>query len=213
MSTTQLPRYEHRTRCRPIIDESVADAEYFSSPTRPTRSADKMKVFVQFLVLACFLADVNAAPALVPNPTVTLASGIVIGTVAPVFSAPTSTATVYNYLGIPFAAPPTGTLRFAPPATPTAWSTPLQATTFPPACLQQFNCKLHSVILLESRWINIVIDPANQAAFNKYAFNNPGGGPPPPESEDCLYLNIFAPLSASPTNLKSVMFWIYGVSC
>lgn len=40
-------------------------------------------------------------------------------------------------------------------------------------------------------------------------FNNPGY-PAPKESEDCLYLNVFAPQNASPTNLKSVMFWIFG---
>jgi carboxylesterase type B len=76
---------------------------------------------------------------------VTIASGVVIGTTTSVISLPTSTATVYNYLGIPFAAPPTGTARFAPPSTPTSWSLPLQATNFPPACMQQFDCQhLHT---------------------------------------------------------------------
>lgn len=40
-------------------------------------------------------------------------------------------------------------------------------------------------------------------------FNNPNL-PPPAESEDCLYLNVFAPQSASPSNTKSVMFWLFG---
>lgn len=40
-------------------------------------------------------------------------------------------------------------------------------------------------------------------------FNNPGF-PPPAENEDCLYLNVFAPPDASSTNLKSVMFWLFG---
>ena len=40
-------------------------------------------------------------------------------------------------------------------------------------------------------------------------FNNPGG-PPPQESEDCLYLNIFAPSSAPPPGGRTVLFWIYG---
>ncbi|PPJ52325.1 hypothetical protein CBER1_10650 [Cercospora berteroae] len=30
------------------------------------------------------------------------------------------------------------------------------------------------------------------------------------ESEDCLYLNVFAPRNASPENLKPVLFWLYG---
>ena len=32
------------------------------------------------------------------------------------------------------------------------------------------------------------------------------------ESEDCLYLNVYAPPSASLTNPKAVIFWIFGVS-
>ena len=42
-------------------------------------------------------------------------------------------------------------------------------------------------------------------------FNNPGG-PPPVESEDCLYLNIFAPSTTPPAGGRTVMFWIYGGS-
>jgi carboxylesterase 2 len=102
-----------------------------------------------FLLLStgALLAQVDCAPlteaaTAVANPIVTIASGIVIGTARAVSSAGIqSTATVYNYLGIPFAAPPTSTGRFAPPATPTAWNSPLEATTFPPACIQQFICE------------------------------------------------------------------------
>lgn len=43
----------------------------------------------------------------------------------------------------------------------------------------------------------------------KEYFNNPRG-PAPAESEDCLYLNVFAPQSASPTNTKAVLFWLFG---
>jgi acetylcholinesterase len=39
-------------------------------------------------------------------------------------------------------------------------------------------------------------------------FNNP----PPQESEDCLYLNVYAPSSPSPKGGRPVMFWIYGGS-
>ena len=40
-------------------------------------------------------------------------------------------------------------------------------------------------------------------------FNNPGGSPPI-ESEDCLYLNVFAPASPAPAGGRAVLFWIHG---
>lgn len=47
--------------------------------------------------------------------------------------------------------------------------------------------------------------------LEKKYFNNPDLAPPR-ESEDCLYLNVFAPQDANATNLKPVMFWLFGVS-
>lgn len=38
-------------------------------------------------------------------------------------------------------------------------------------------------------------------------FNNPA---PASESEDCLYLNVYAPASPFPIEGRAVMFWIYG---
>jgi para-nitrobenzyl esterase len=40
------------------------------------------------------------------------------------------------FLGIPFAAPPTGERRLAPPVAPAAWTSPLRATIAPSACAQ-----------------------------------------------------------------------------
>lgn len=99
-----------------------------------------------FLAAVPFLKGVTCAPVAqnatgIADPTITISSGIVLGTATAVVSASQSTATVNKYLGIPFAAAPTGDRRFAPPETPSAWSSPLEAKTLPPACMQQFICE------------------------------------------------------------------------
>ncbi|CZR58487.1 related to triacylglycerol lipase V precursor [Phialocephala subalpina] len=151
------------------------------------------RIYQYLAAAATLLTSVNALPldaaAATGSPTVTINSGVVVGFEISVVSASTSTATVHNYLGIPFAAPPTGTARFQPPAAPTAWSSPLQATKLPPACYQQFK--------------------SPTADFINKTFGNPGG-PPLESSEDCLYLNVYAPTDALTTNKKPVLFWIFG---
>ncbi|GIZ46043.1 hypothetical protein CKM354_000918400 [Cercospora kikuchii] len=143
--------------------------------------------FSHFSLLGIFAA-VHATPLeqrQAANPTVTINNGRVIGTVTGVSNQP-SAPPVKAFLGIPYAQPPTGARRFAPPEPATPWRSPLRAQKLPPACLQQF---------------------ANEKT--KQYFNNPTL-PPPAESEDCLYLNVFAPRGASPTRTKAVMFWLYG---
>ena len=70
------------------------------------------------------------------HPTATIKLGVVIGTAV---TLPTATATVNQFLGIPFAQSPPE--RFSPPVAPKPWSKPLKATSWKPACIQQFNCK------------------------------------------------------------------------
>jgi len=76
------------------------------------------------------------------------------------------TAEVFR--NIPFAAPPVGKLRWAPPAPPAAWSGERDATVNGPSCMQPMN-----------------------------ADGSPNvGGANGPMSEDCLQLNVFAPKAA-----------------
>jgi para-nitrobenzyl esterase len=81
-----------------------------------------------------------------------------------------------EYLGIPYAAPPAGALRWQPPRPAAPWHGIRQASSFAPYCAQ----------------------PALP----------PGVGS---TSEDCLYLNVFAPAGGSDRNLP-VMVWIHGGS-
>lgn len=114
-------------------------------------------------------------------PTVNIDAGMVVGTTTTV---PGTTATVSEFLGVPFAASPT---RFAPPTRAVPWSTPLQATAYGPACPQQFNY------------------PEELREITMAWFNTPP--PSAGESEDCLNLNIYVPGTAGKN--KAVMVWIY----
>ena len=97
----------------------------------------------------------------------------------------------YAWLGVPFAKPPVGSLRWKSPVEPSAWSTKLATKSFGNACLQ--NGRIYG-----------------PGSNNKYdatigtTLNTPVG------SEDCLTLNIWRPASAD-TNLP-VLFFIYGGS-
>jgi carboxylesterase type B len=126
-------------------------------------------------------------------PTALIDSGPIVGVVRPVTTE--SNLAVNAFLGIPYAAPP---VRFARPQHPNPWTDPFAATSYKPACVQQFSYP--------------------EASRNRTIewFNTPG--PPAGESEDCLNLNIYAPQTAASwsdwTHVegKAVMVWFHGGS-
>jgi carboxylesterase type B len=122
----------------------------------------------------------------VSNPSASIDAGPVVGTSTQVAG---SDVTVNQFLGIPFAEPPIGDLRFAPAVEIESWTEPYQATQQPPGCLSKTTPS---------------VDPISE--LTNLIFNDP---PAPSESEDCLYLNVYAPANA--TDLP-VLFWIYGGS-
>jgi len=79
-----------------------------------------------------------------------------------------------EYLGIPYAAPPIGPLRWRPPQPPADWHGIRTATRFAPHC------------------------PQPTGVFGRAS-----------TSEDCLYLNVFAPAGHRDSGLP-VMVWIHG---
>ncbi|XP_059120187.1 liver carboxylesterase-like isoform X1 [Peromyscus eremicus] len=93
---------------------------------------------------------------------------------------------VYTFLGIPFAKPPVGPLRFAPPEPPEPWSGVRDGTSHPAMCLQT--------------------DMMNNEFAKKMNLNMP----PTSMSEDCLYLNIYTPAHAHEGSNLPVMVWIHG---
>jgi para-nitrobenzyl esterase len=98
-----------------------------------------------------------------PGAVVTLETGSLRGTVH---------GGVVSYLGVPYAAPPVGDLRWREPGPPAKWQGVRPADKFGNDCVQH-------------------------RQYDQ------------PQSEDCLFLNVWAPANAAGRRLP-VMFWIYG---
>ncbi|XP_072474554.1 neuroligin-1-like isoform X2 [Notamacropus eugenii] len=107
---------------------------------------------------------------------------------------------VIQFLGVPYAAPPTGERRFQPPEPPSSWSDTRNATQFAPVCPQNIiDGRLPEVML--PVWFTNNLDVVSSYVQD--------------QSEDCLYLNIYVPTeddirdSGGP---KPVMVYIHGGS-
>jgi carboxylesterase 1 len=97
----------------------------------------------------------------------------------------TETADVYSWLSIPFAEPPIKDQRFKPPKPSKSWSGVLDGKKFPNACLHFLNKNSSVTKDYESLGIKL--------------------------SEDCLYLNIYAPEKAFKRSKKlPVLVFIHG---
>jgi para-nitrobenzyl esterase len=93
---------------------------------------------------------------------------------------------VWTYKGIPYAAPPVGTLRWRPPQPVVHWEGVRAATAFAPACVQAHR-------------------PADAYFSDIIAFY---GLNIDRTSEDCLYLNVWTAAAAGAR--APVMVWIHG---
>ncbi|GKT71929.1 para-nitrobenzyl esterase [Colletotrichum tofieldiae] len=149
---------------------------------------NRQSLFAQILFSSTFFLGAFALPASNAGPTVTIASGVIVGTTSQAATQAGSTGYANAYLGVPFAKSPPE--RFSPPESASPWPSPLSAQAFRPACIQQFT------------------NSGNAQVLQKQYFGNPTGSLPE-ESEDCLYLNVFTPANASPSSKKAVMFWLF----
>ena len=86
---------------------------------------------------------------------------------------------VKAFLGLPYAAPPVGKLRWKAPEPPAKWKGVRDAGKFGAHCAQG-------------------------RVFDDMVFQDAG------PSEDCLFLNVYAPADSSQKSKLPVMFWIHG---
>ncbi|XP_074040632.1 uncharacterized protein [Leptinotarsa decemlineata] len=99
------------------------------------------------------------------------------------------------YKGIPYAAPPIGELRFMPTGGAPSWFGVKIADTFGPVCPQKFPDERKMSPFRKKYFLGL----------KQYLMN---------QSEDCLYLNIYAPDEGNITNSRRypVMVFIHGES-
>ncbi|XP_058383814.1 liver carboxylesterase-like isoform X1 [Diceros bicornis minor] len=92
------------------------------------------------------------------------------------------------FLGVPFAKPPLGPLRFAPPQPAEPWHFVKNTTSYPPMCSQD---------PVEGKMLSDLVTNRKENISLQI-------------SEDCLYLNIYTPADLTKKSRLPVMVWIHG---
>ncbi|CAJ2508478.1 Uu.00g135040.m01.CDS01 [Anthostomella pinea] len=141
-----------------------------------------------WLCLAVAASSVVTNSRAAADPAVQLVNGTVIGT------ADEATPDVRQFLGIPYAKPPVGSLRFMPPEPADAFpGGELAAKVFPPSCMQYLTNNA-SVWTRENLGFNI--DGLNHTSSHL--------------SEDCLTLSVYAPSASGSNQSLPVVVFLHG---
>ncbi|KAJ7660448.1 carotenoid ester lipase precursor [Mycena rosella] len=138
-------------------------------------------------ILALLFQARAAVGATLAAPTVTLDSGKFTGTVGSI--------NTQSFLGIPFAQPPVGDLRFRLPAPIPAYTGTHDATAMGLACPQQ-DIDLPILTGLPAEVVDVLVNSIFGLVF--------------PDSEDCLTINVVKPATATATSKLPVVVWIFG---
>ncbi|KAJ3848967.1 Alpha/Beta hydrolase protein [Lentinula lateritia] len=120
------------------------------------------------------------------GPTVTLDSAVVTGV---------TSGNTQEFLGIPFAQPPTGPLRFNLPQPVPSYNASFSAIAMGSACPQQ-TIDLPILTGLAAETIDFIVNSIYGFVF--------------PDDEDCLTINVIKPASATTSSKLPVLVWIFG---
>lgn len=141
---------------------------------------------LRLAITFCCVAFCSAKPQTGTQPVVTIDSGMLVG--AHFGAAPAEVM----FLGIPYAAPPIGGLRWKPPAPVEKWQGVRKADAYGAACPQE----------TEPTWNGVVTEMQTFEPYYSYH-----------DDEDCLYLNVWTtnmPREGMSAGKLPVMFWIHG---
>jgi len=120
----------------------------------------------------------------------------------PVQGVSTEDDQIYNFKGIPFAAPPVGELRWAAPVSSTKWTETLTADTFGNRCMQPSD--------VEGGFFKRLVEGHGLGAVKNFLITRAvKAQKPSPMSEDCLYLNVRSGNLGGAAK-QPVMVWIHG---
>lgn len=130
------------------------------------------------------ILTIISLPVYTANVLVETTSGYIRG-----FTQDIEGTTVYTYLGIPFAQPPVGDLRFRRPVPIEKWTDVFNATSLGNSCVQI---------------------PFESFQDKKGKKSEDAWNPNTALSEDCLHLNIWVPEVSAGSAKLTTMVWIYG---
>ncbi|XP_022647725.1 neuroligin-4, X-linked-like isoform X2 [Varroa destructor] len=104
------------------------------------------------------------------------------------------------FLGIPYVSPPIGTLRFLPPMNSPHWEDIRDADHFGPVCPQKLPIDLNDTAQAAQKMPLARVEYLKK--ISQLLIN---------QSEDCLFLNIYAPAKVARSNVKlPVVMFIHG---
>ncbi|KAJ3770486.1 Alpha/Beta hydrolase protein [Lentinula raphanica] len=139
-----------------------------------------LRIFTIVLEVGLALASPLASP------TVVLDSATVTGV---------TSGNTQEFLGIPFAQPPLGPLRFNLPQPIPSYNTSFSATSMGPACPQQA-VDLPILTGLAAETVDFIVNSIYGFIF--------------PDDEDCLTINVIRPATATASSQLPVLVWIFG---
>jgi carboxylesterase type B len=151
-------------------------------------SIRRVTSLLSFALMACGPLAAGAQKPACSTGTIQTSSGPVCGMTSSVTLTRPGTVTAAAYLGIPYAVPPIGSLRWQY-STPFKGSAPLPATAYGNECPQ-------------------ALAPTPSAASSSRCTDGKALGLG--ESEDCLYLNVWVPSGTTASSRLPVMAFIHG---